>query len=268
MASSRFWSAMEQDGVIATGFDSTRLTHSQRHFSRFEVFLQSLAWGRGRTLSMSYASARVPQAFCAQPMFHHAGCGTFDLLLAFRMSRRIWALLTRISLTDRCGADISEVTNTPECSLLQERACAPLNRSIYESMLVDFRKPYGKESHACNSRPPGLCEVGTNTSWDGHGVQRLEAAMLALQERTLCLLEPWTTHLNSEIQLKSSLIVASALKEALVAVAYTWANAQQRGFDAAKAHKRRRSRALNFSLQLEESFGIPRPEVWGLALNV
>ncbi|KAL1521847.1 hypothetical protein AB1Y20_021498 [Prymnesium parvum] len=272
MRTSRFWSAMEQDGVLATGIDSTKLVHGApgpRGHRKFESFVLSTAWARGSTISTSYASARVPQAFCAQPMWHHAGCGTFDVLLMFRMTGALYALLRRISLTDRCGADVNTKSPTPDCAVrLRDRACVPMDRDSYERELAAFRKPNKRASRACNDKPLGLCEVTVNVSHPKEGLAQLEAAMLALRERVLCLSEPWTTHLNSELQYQSTGSVASALKEAFVAVAYVWANVKQRGFNASRAHERRRLRALEFSQIAQKVFGLPRLEVWGLALNV
>lgn len=266
---SQFWDAMKGEGVLALGIDSTTLVENQLNVSSLESFLQSTAWGRHRTISVSYASARVPQAFCAQPMWDRSGCGAFDLLLVFRMSCRLWVLLSHISLTDRCGAGVHDDSHVPECStFFQHRTCMPLDHSHYELALSSFRVPNHGASRACNILPLGLCEILTNSSWPQPSMENLENAMHSLQARVLCLLKPWTAHLDSELQFISSPRVMIALREAFIAVNYVWANTRQRGFDAARAHERRRARAISFVQQVQAYPHLRNVEVWGLALNV
>ena len=269
---SRFWAAMERNGVIAIGFDSTTLTHRQRGFSSIARWLQSMAWptrGRPTTLSASYTSARVPQVFCAQPFWNgRGGCGTFDLMLLFRMSQRLWEMLRYVSVTDRCGADVTQALTCPECPASPPgRSCIPLNHSSYGRALAPFRMPNVKRGVGCSTEQ-GHCQVVANTTSMSRGLHTLEAAMLALQLHTLCLMEPWLLHLNSELQFKSSMQEANALSEALVAIAFTWAEAKKKGFNVAENYLRRRERALNVSQHLRFTFGVDHLEVWGLPINV
>lgn len=92
--------------------------------------------------------------------------------------------------------------------------------------------------------------------------------MQRLEERTRCLEQPWTTHLNSELQFANTGPVREALTEALVGVGYAWADARQRGFHTERAHSRRRERALNLSRYIQSAYRMPSLQVWGLALNV
>ena len=113
--SSAFAKAMFGPGVLAIAADSTVLR--QEKLTSLHSKLHALRWGKagkGSVLSGSHISARVPNVFCAQPIYTTDGCGPFDVVLLFAAGKWLWSRACLVSLFDACGHNACVAGNRSE----------------------------------------------------------------------------------------------------------------------------------------------------------
>ena len=84
----------------------------------------------GRVVAASYISARVPNAFCAQPLYDKGACGSYDSLLLVNASRLAAAA---------CGAALHDAGCRNLCTAVIPDAMAC--RACTASSFIRARQP-------------------------------------------------------------------------------------------------------------------------------
>ena len=183
LGSSSFEDAMHGAGVLVLAADS-RVIWPTLH-QTFGDLLNATRWtpwddsASPPMLSLSYTSARVPNAFCAQPTFDALGCGAHDVLLLFRSSPKLLKLACSISLHDACGRNLCRRERRAQVLSQFQRGANP--RSTLRSRTR--RTCPGRHEL---ERAAALCDLqGGSEEGAGRctttGAAGLEEAMLAFQ---------------------------------------------------------------------------------------
>ena len=209
---SRFEAAMRGGGVLAFAVPSAvaadpaitmaQLLDSMAFSSKFRAGgVASTERRAGRVVAASYISARVPNTFCAQPLWDHESCGSYDSLLLVNASRlavaACGAALHDAGCRNLCTATIPDAEACHECSAYKGRAT--------------HKDPH-KDVLSCAFR---------GASWR----RDLERAMRGV--RSTCDANggswrpwkpPWDTLMSSEVQLRAETIREGLIEDALLAV--------------------------------------------------
>lgn len=155
----------------------------------------------GRVVAASYISARVPNTFCAQPLWDHEACGSYDSLLLVNASRlavaACGAALHDAGCRNLCTAAIPDAETCHECTAYKGRAT---HKDPHKDVLsCAFRgNSWRRDLERAMQRVRSTCDAngGSWRPWK----------------------PPWDTLMSSEVQLRAETIRGGLIEDALLAV--------------------------------------------------
>jgi hypothetical protein len=161
--------AMSGPGVFVSAMMFNKVYESYNAFTLFKTS----TWMN--TISLSYISYRVPNTFCAQPLWGKKKCGLFDIILIFEKTPSLTGLFKTTTLFDACHKfrpkyPICNIQNTSKIKCGIFRNCIismPHDMLQLESNMLSFQRACGKKVNSfrnCHGRPMFNNEIQLDSS--------------------------------------------------------------------------------------------------------